>query len=203
MSKKANKRTYLRNRFSLPVVSKTTAILFGLGLLFLSSSLVIKVHSLSQLSFTGDIPTTKFEAATNTPKSILIPKIQVNLTLEETYISKGVWQVSESGASHLATSATPAQSGNIIIYAHNTRDRFGRLSELEKGDLISVTTNTGTIHTYKVSNKQVVDPTYIQILMPTKKEILTLYTCYGFADLKRIVIQAAPVDVSPTLKLSI
>ena len=46
---------------------------------------------------------------------------------------------------------------------------------------------------YKVNKITAVYPNQTQVIMPTKRETLTLYTCTGFYDEKRLIITAVPV----------
>lgn len=114
------------------------------------------------------------------------------MPITEASISQGVWQVSETGASHLSSSESPGKKGNIIIYAHNLTRLFGPIVNVKKGDLIMVRTKKA-LYTYVVEKTYTVSPDQIELLLPTKSEVLTLYTCTGFLDSKRFVIQARPI----------
>lgn len=80
------------------------------------------------------------------------------------------------------------------MYGHNTKDRLGRLTSIRKDDIIIVTTLNGEMHPYRVTDLLIVSPNEVSVIGNTTKETLTLYTCYGFADLQRFVVKASPVS---------
>jgi LPXTG-site transpeptidase (sortase) family protein len=166
--------------------------LFIAGILFMLFAVAVKVNAASNLSFDSTISPSEITKSESKPERIAIPSVGIDLTTHETKIINKDWEINKDGASHLETSANPAEGGNIIIYAHNTKDRFGNLQNIKKGEFIKIYTNDAKIYTYEVKNILVVDPTQAELLQPTKKEVLTIYTCTGFADLKRLVIQATP-----------
>ncbi len=102
------------------------------------------------------------------------------------------WTVSENNASYLSNSAQPGENGNIIIYGHNKRNILGNIRALKGNELITLTTKDGTEHFYSVSKITEVNPNETEYLRPTSEETLTLYTCSGFLDQKRFIIQAKP-----------
>jgi len=96
---------------------------------------------------------------------------------------------------HIPGTALPGQHGNIGIAAH--RDTFFRpLRFIRKGDLIGLTTLTGT-YRYRVVSTQIVTPDDVQVLGPTKTDTLTLVTCYPFYYVgsapKRFILRAEPL----------
>ncbi len=117
----------------------------------------------------------------------------IDLPVEEMQFSSTGWQVSDTAASIASTSARPGETGNIVMYSHNTRNLFGKLSRVKKGDVITLTTQDGKEHGYAVTDRVIVNPDEIDLLRPTQVEVLTLYTCSGFLDSKRLVVQAKPL----------
>lgn len=96
---------------------------------------------------------------------------------------------------HIPGTALPGQHGNIGIAAH--RDTFFRpLRFIRKGDLIGLTTLSGT-YRYRVVSTQIVTPDDVQVLGPTKTDTLTLVTCYPFYYVgsapKRFILRAEPL----------
>jgi len=82
------------------------------------------------------------------------------------------------GAGHIPGTALPGQNGNIGISAH--RDTFFRpLRNIRHGDVVTVNTLVGE-YRYRVVSTQIVDPSDVAVLNPTRTEILTLVTCYPF-----------------------
>lgn len=118
------------------------------------------------------------------------------VAIEPGNIADGVWQVSDERAIHLASSARPGENGNVIIYAHNRPHLFRSLHEVSEGDSITVQTDDLKTYEYKVTRVAVVTPEEITAVLPTSYEVLTVYTCTGWLDTKRLVVQAEPVAVS-------
>ena len=81
-------------------------------------------------------------------------------------------------AGHITGTAMPGQPGNIGISAH--RDTFFRpLRNIQRDDLIVLTTRTGE-YRYRVVSTKVVNPSDVAVLNSDGTEILTLVTCYPF-----------------------
>ena len=173
---------------------KSFTVLF-VGILLIFLSLGWHFYDAARLSFAQSKGLTSNSIASPGahPTFISIPRVRINLTVNETQIRDGIWEVNKDGVSHLSTSANPGTNGNIVLYAHNTNDRFGQIQWLQKGDIIYVTDITGELRSYTIKNTAVVSPSDTKILKKTLKETLTIYTCYGFADLKRFVVTALPV----------
>lgn len=165
-------------------------VLLALGLLFFTVWGIREVHLATRLSFNTAISANELGGNIIHPIKISIPSINTELPVEETLIENGIWQISDKGVSHLATSAYPGNEGNIIFYGHNTNERLGRLPQIEKGDTITVTSKNGRTFEYRVVSTQVVKPTDIDKLTSYSDQTLTIYTCTGFADLKRQLVKA-------------
>lgn len=118
-------------------------------------------------------------------------KISLPVT-EETMVG-GKLQISPTKASHLLASALPGEPGNVIIYGHNLNTVFGYLVDARVGDLVSIYTDDGKLHRYKISEIRIVDPSQTALLAPTTHEVLTLYTCTGLLDSLRFVARAEPI----------
>jgi LPXTG-site transpeptidase (sortase) family protein len=175
--------------------SEVTIGLLALGLmLILLSSLIWLSYPQSVLSFNGDFQQTT-SSSINPPVFIEIPERDIHVSVTESFISKGVWQISDQGASHLAFSATADQNNNIVIYGHNKKQIFGPLLAAKPDDQITLTTKDGQKHQYVVTSIFKVNPNQIEVVKPTNSEILTIYTCTGFADSERFVVQAKPIRV--------
>ncbi len=136
---------------------------------------------------------------------LIIPKIGANVEIfpnvdaskPEAYLP-----VLQKGVAHAAGTVFPGVAGNIYLFAHST-DAFwnvGRynavfylLKELERGDEIDVFSN-GVRHTYKVTEKKIVDPSEVEYLTrPLPYEQLTLQTCWPpGTTFKRLIVIARP-----------
>lgn len=168
----------------------------GLGMILLLTGIVILVTGLSVPPKT---PIQDFEV-----KTALVPKLRqpapdhiniagtIDLPVEVMSFGLKGWEVASQAASIASTSAYPGESGNIIIYSHNLRELFGKLSKVKIGDQVKLSSKEGATHLYTVTKRVVVNPDQIDSLRPTDSETLTLYTCTGLFDSKRLVVQAVP-----------
>jgi LPXTG-site transpeptidase (sortase) family protein len=175
----------------LSKLSIRTKLLFLFGILFLGTSLVWNLNQTIQLTFFTPkvIPVKKTHAI---PTQLIIPRIFLDLLIEETAINNGAWQVAQNGASHLTISARPGEDGPIIMYGHNTTERLGPIRWLSKGDIIEIKTADDKKYPYKISETIKVSPNKMDIFTNQNKEVLIIYTCDGFADLERFVVIAKP-----------
>lgn len=171
-------------------LSYRTKALFTFGILFISISLVWHFNQTIQLAFFTPkvIPVEKTHAI---PTQLIIKKIHMDLPIEQTAITNGVWQVSEY-VSHLTTSARPGEEGPIILYGHNTTERLGPIRWLSKGDTIEIKTADNKMHMYTIDETMTVAPHRLDIFTKRAGETLIIYTCDGFADLQRFVLIAVP-----------
>lgn len=186
---KRSKSYLVRNRISI--------ILVAAGIFFLSISILWNLNQTIQLTFFTPkvVPVKNINPAKmkySIPTAIDIDRIYLHLSVAETVITDGRWQIAENGASHLAISARPGEQGPIIMYAHNTDDKFGPIRWLKTGDKIRIKTQDGKSHEYKVTRTFDAEPNRIDIFTKIKDESLVLYTCDGFADLQRFILIARP-----------
>ncbi len=74
--------------------------------------------------------------------------------------------------------AMPGQIGNFSVAAHNNiyTEIFRNLNKVNIGDEVKVTTKT-TTYTYKITSKQTVSPTSIEVINNSDKREITLITC--------------------------
>jgi sortase A len=93
---------------------------------------------------------------------------------------------------HIPGTALPGEPGNVGIAGH--RDTFFRpLRLIRKDDVIALTVLGGEDR-YRVVSTQIVGPDDVQVLYPTKRDALTLVTCYPFYYVgsapKRFIVRA-------------
>lgn len=192
---------HLKNLFPRRIGKlKNPKILLIFGLAFIMLGGVHKIYALTQPTFSGEVPV-KVDLNSYPPVTISIPSESINLSIESTFIKNGTWGISKNGVSHLATSSNPGVEGNIIMYAHNTLDRLGRLQGIEKGDKIFLESADGKKFTYVVTNILVVDANNIKKLNESEGEMITIYTCTGFADLQRLLVKAKRLNTSLELQI--
>lgn len=176
----------------LKITNKAKRVLLtfiALFLILLSGG--YRLHSYRVLSFSKQ-PEQTDSTNTNIPTYISIEAGDINLAVESYTISDGTWHISPDKAVHMNESARIGDQSNIVIYAHNKPHLFGNLKHIQTGDRIVLTDSNGIHKSYIVNNTSVVSPNDISVIEPTDTELLTLYTCTGFADSKRLVVTAVP-----------
>ncbi len=129
----------------------------------------------------------------NTPIRIIIPKVDIDLPITESKIVNGYWELSEKTASYGLGSGYPGENGNIVIFAHAKEGFFHNLKDVKEKDLIYVLTKDKW-YQYRVNKITEVFPNQKEVIQPTKTETLTLYTCTGFFDEKRLIVTAIPIN---------
>lgn len=117
---------------------------------------------------------------------LVIPKINVDAPI----INGVTWEDLKKGVGHLPGSAQPGERGNLYLAAHN--DIFGEifrhLDALEPGDEYDIYAGEAKF-TYVVREKRIIDPTDVDVLLPTTEPVATLQTCYPYLiDSHRLVI---------------
>jgi sortase A len=135
----------------------------------------------------------------NVPEGSLVGRVEIpDLRLSAVVFQGTSDSTLDRGVGHVDGSALPGQPGNVVLAAH--RDTFFRsLRNIHKGDVVRVTTPSGT-HVYTVNSTEVVAPTQTSVMDPTTKPSLTLITCYPFYYVgnapKRFIVQASQVVAS-------
>lgn len=188
MPRKKTKKTPL-----LRLPHPNNRLLFAIGLLFLSLTLAYRIHLLVRLSFNQPLPPLPADLTASLPSRVIIEKVNIDLVIYPTSIQKNTWQISEKGASYLYTSSRPGTEGPIILYSHNTTERFGPIRWLDKGDQIKLETADGVTHEYEIAEILTVKPDNIEALL-SNTETLVLYTCTGFLDRDRFIVRATPIN---------
>lgn len=129
---------------------------------------------------TGDVPT-----------KVVIPELSVDLEVRPSEVVNGYWEVFPDRAAWGAGSGFPGESGNQVIFAHAREGIFLPLKDIEVGMNVYVTTEESW-YSYKVEEIKEVTPDEVEVIRPTEDETLTLYTCSGFNDEKRLIVIAKP-----------
>lgn len=126
------------------------------------------------------------------PLRIVISSVKIDLPVVEAKVVKGYWETSATSASHGVGSANPGERGNMVIFAHARKGLFLPLKEVKVGDLVEVFTKERR-YRYQVAEIKEVKPEQVEVISQTPDERLTLYTCSGFLDSKRLVVVAKPI----------
>lgn len=130
------------------------------------------------------------EKAKNPPIRILIPSIGIDLPVKEAKIVGGYWELFEDSAGFGLGSAYPEdEGGNVVIFAHARENLFAPLKKAKIGQTVYVVTKTSWF-TYKTTEIKEATPKQTEVIASTKEPVLTLYTCSGFADSKRLIVIA-------------
>lgn len=177
----------------------------GIFLVFLSLFILLfpsylKQHSrLNPVKVNFEIKKTQMEGLI--PDRIILPDQDINVVVKEAKIENGYWQVFENTASYGQGSALLNEKGNMVIFAHAREGLFYNLRDVKENDLVFVY-NKKTKYTYKVKKIKSVLPNETSVIAPTKNEVLTLYTCTGFYDEKRLIVTAEPVTIESELHIT-
>lgn len=124
-----------------------------------------------------------------TPVQIDIPALGLSHQVFPAEVKNNTWPSTKEGVSYLSSSAV-AGEGNTVIYGHNWPRILGMLPKIQTGESIKLTTKDGAEIDYIVTDIRTVDPHTISILDPSSEPKLTLYTCTGLFDSKRLVVSA-------------
>lgn len=138
------------------------------------------VQSMAEIS----IPTPGPQHAQN----IKIPAISVSAPV----VQGDAWEQLKKGVGQHLGTPNPGEIGNIVMSAHN--DVFGELfrdlDKLEPGDEVILYTQQKAF-TYIVRQTQIVEPTQVEVMAPSRETMLSLISCYPYlVDDKRIVVTA-------------
>jgi LPXTG-site transpeptidase (sortase) family protein len=128
---------------------------------------------------------------TQPPLRVIIPSLSLDLSIIEAAVVNGYWELSETTASHGVGSANPGENGNIVVFAHARQGLFLPLRNIKTEDTIYLLTRDRW-HRYEVREIKEVAPDQVEVIAPTPSETLTLYTCSGFLDSKRLIVTAKP-----------
>jgi sortase A len=128
----------------------------------------------------------------NPPTRLVIPKINVDAPI----VAGVSWEDLKMGVGHLPGSANPGERGNLYLAAHN--DIFGEifrhLEKLEPGDDYFIYAGEEKFR-YVVKEKRIIEPTDVEVMLPTTEPVATLQTCYPYLiDTHRLVVISELVD---------
>lgn len=121
--------------------------------------------------------------------SVAFPTLNRTIPVFAASIENGKWQTTKQGISYLSSSPLPGTRGNSVMYGHNWPNILGNLEKLNPGDSVIIYRGTQTTR-FTVYFKTVVEPTDSSVYAPTGDYRLTIYTCTGLLDTKRLVITA-------------
>ncbi|MBA4603774.1 class D sortase [Thermoactinomyces sp. AMNI-1] len=119
---------------------------------------------------------------------LIIPKLQAKMPVVEGTHEDEL----EKGVGHYAESVLPGEPDNTVLSGH--RDTvFRKVGQLKPGDRLLVQTNYGKFE-YIITRTWITTPDDRTVIVPHKKPVLTLTTCYPFTYVgpapERYIIQA-------------
>jgi|688.fasta_scaffold00232_24 LPXTG-site transpeptidase (sortase) family protein len=171
----------------------TVLILFGFILSVQPSEAKNTLNPVNEESI---LITPEKEVSNVKPNQILIPDLNINLSVEEGHIENGTWTLNDYSALHAEGSPSLDSShGNTIIYAHARAGLFKDLRSLKKGSKIKLMGDDGKEYIYKVTEGEVIKPEEIKKIMKIGTHQLTLFTCDGPQDKYRLLIRAVRINI--------
>lgn len=141
---------------------------------------------------------------------VIIPKINVEIPVvydEPSFEEKALQSALERGVVHYASTASPGEKGNAVIFGHSSNNilnkgkykfAFVLLSKLENGDTFYLTKDN-IRYAYRVYDKKIVKPTELDVLNATDKPATaTLITCDPpGTSLNRLVVIGEQISPEP------
>jgi len=142
---------------------------------------------------------------------VIIPKINVEIPVvydEPSIADAAVETALERGVVHYATTPSPGEQGNVVIFGHSSNNIFNPgkykfafvlLSRLDNGDTFYLTKG-GKLYVYKIYKKQIVQPDDVAVLgAADKPDSATLITCDPpGTSLHRLVVTGEQISPDPT-----
>ena len=138
-----------------------------------------KQRSYNAESVPGSAEQPKKTPSTSLGEMSPIGRLEISRVHISAVVAEGTSQrVLSRAVGHAIGTALPGQTGNVTLAAH--RDTFFRhLGDVRSGDIIELK-EPGHEYRYQVRFTAVVGPKDTWVLQPTRKETLTLLTCYPF-----------------------
>lgn len=163
-----------------------------LGVIFMSGK--IKPSVIQSSTFASEpVEVSGFTYAENdkekSPQQIIIPELKIDLTVKPARLIDGYWEVFSDSAGWGEGSGVPGEKGNQVIFAHARDGLFKPLKNAQTGMKVYILTDNKWF-SYEILAVKEVLPSQTEVIEPTDDEILTLYTCSGFADTKRLIVTA-------------
>jgi len=126
------------------------------------------------------------------PTKIVVPSVGIDVIVKTARVVGSKWEIFEDAASFGQGSSLPGFVGNSVIFAHAREGYFLPLKNIKKENAVYVLAQNKW-YLYKVNEIKEVYPSDVSVIGPTSDETLTLYTCSGFADSKRLIVVAKRV----------
>ncbi len=164
-------------------------VILGGGFVIASALLYYLQTSSTSLPLSSYLQEKYYDSNGSSNDSLIVEKIGIDLVITPTSMADSNDESNFLGVSYLSSTPEPGDTGNSILYGHNWKSLLGRLSELTVDDTIVVRWDS-SLRTFRVKEKKIVAANDTSILENTENAQITLYTCTGFLDSKRLVIVA-------------
>ncbi len=179
----------------LRIFKKTTGIIILLlGVFFLFLPQIISLfpqETISTEPILADRAFSQSSAEDQIPTRIIIPSVSIDLPITIAPLKNGYWIPSETTASFGEGSSLPTGNSNTVIFAHAREGLFLPLRNVKEQDTVYVMTANSYV-SYTIETITEVKPTDVYTVKPTDDKRLTLFTCSGFLDQKRLLVVAKP-----------
>jgi LPXTG-site transpeptidase (sortase) family protein len=131
----------------------------------------------------------KDEIVKSPPTRVMLPSLGIDLPVKEASVVKGYWEIFPDVAGWGKGSAYPEENGNTVIFAHARDGLFAPLKKAKIGMTIYMMTRDKW-YSYSINEIREVLPSQTEVIAKTDYSVLTLYTCTGFSDSKRLIVIA-------------
>ncbi len=166
-------------------------MIIGSFLTCYGSLLIYQRYSSTTLSFMSyEATKIRHGVKAEQPIKIVIKRIHLNAPIKSVQMYNNKWPTLTNSVAYLLHSPLPGSKGNSILYGHNWASLLARLNEVQPGDEIALYFSNNHMKKFTVQAKAIVNPDQADILSPTQDHRITLYTCTGFLDSKRLVVTA-------------
>ena len=179
--------------------AKSNKIFLGIALLFLGLLLVVPSRQTTTVdSFASEpvritgLSQEKIDD-NKIPRRVLIPDIKIDLKVGKARNIEGYWEVFPDKAGWGEGSGLPGNKGNQVIFAHARQGLFLPLRESKVDMRIYVLSSEGW-YLYQIEAIKEVYPNQTEVIEATQDETLTLYTCSGYKDTKRLIVIAKRIN---------
>ena len=167
-------------------------ITVGIILIAIGAFLLVRYQSLSLPLSKSDKNSAASESigGLSWPQWISIPNSKINAQIAAGGYKEGKWVLDDNFALYLPTSDKLGQGGNTILYAHSRDKLFGNLKKVSIGDQVILGDANGKIYNYSIYSMEYVRPYQMEKIDTNLKDTVTLFTCDGWFDEKRLVVKA-------------
>lgn len=176
---------------------KREIIFVSLGILFITigAFLLVRYQSLSLPLSKSDKDSFASESigGPSWPQWISIPNSKINAQIAAGGYKEGKWILDKDFVLYLPTSGKLGEGGNTVLYAHSRERLFGNLKKASIGDIVILGDANGKMHNYTIYSMEYIKPYQVEKIETNKKDTITLFTCNGWFDEKRLVVKAKAV----------